>query len=381
MLNNSQRANLVKKIIDSPKDPGIVLYVAGGGTQVLGELLRHGGASSIFLEGLVPYSQVAFERAAGKVPNYCGGLAARRLAKRALMRSISLRGKSGAMGIGVVASLAKAMPERKGRKHHFHMCIHTTTQQMVWSVVIEEELERNRLNEEQKVADFVLERLYNFLYNELRSNSISLIEQTKVHTDAAAVSDDMATAYITNGHYCTSNMFPSDIQYPVIFPGSYNPIHPGHMAIVQWASENLNRPIWLEISIDNVDKSSLDYLDLQHRQLAILDAKLRGLPIEGVMYTHRPKFLQKTFLYNKPIFLVGSDTYSRIVNQKYYESAEDMANTFEQFRMYGVKFYVFPRPGYNYDVPSELVNNTIVVHEFEQAGHSSTGIRQLAGQV
>src|SRR5690349_9306193 len=63
---------------------GLVLAIAGGGTEAIGALLRHGGGSATLLEASVPYHPRAFDRYVGGPPDqYCSAPAARALAMAA----------------------------------------------------------------------------------------------------------------------------------------------------------------------------------------------------------------------------------------------------------------------------------------------------------
>ncbi len=50
-----------------------------------------------------------------------------------------------------------------------------------------------------------------------------------------------------------------------IFPGAFNPLHAGHRRMAEIARKRLGVPVEFEISIENVDKLPLDYLEIARR--------------------------------------------------------------------------------------------------------------------
>src|SRR5262245_28880726 len=84
-----------------------VLAVTGGGSEAIGELLRHGNGSKTLLEAVVPYDQKAFETFLGGKPDkFCSELAARQLALAAYNRARFLTDKP-VIGVGATCSLVK----------------------------------------------------------------------------------------------------------------------------------------------------------------------------------------------------------------------------------------------------------------------------------
>jgi Nicotinic acid mononucleotide adenylyltransferase len=51
----------------------------------------------------------------------------------------------------------------------------------------------------------------------------------------------------------------SDGKLEVIFPGSFNPLHEGHIAIRGYAEKFLEKDVFFEICIQNADKPQLSY--------------------------------------------------------------------------------------------------------------------------
>ncbi len=101
----------------------------------------------------------------------------------------------------------------------------------------------------------------------------------------------------------------------VLFPGSFNPMHEGHLLLARVAEEHRQQPLAFEISVTNVDKPPLASETVRHR-LAQFAWKS---PVE---LTRAPTFLEKSRLFPGTTFVIGADTAERLVAPKYYRDDE-----------------------------------------------------------
>jgi nicotinic acid mononucleotide adenylyltransferase len=101
----------------------------------------------------------------------------------------------------------------------------------------------------------------------------------------------------------------------VLFPGSFNPMHEGHVLLARVAEELRQQPLAFEISVTNVDKPPLEGETVRHR-LAQFTWKS---PVE---LTRAPTFLEKSRLFPSTTFVIGADTAERLVAPKYYGDDE-----------------------------------------------------------
>jgi hypothetical protein len=102
------------------------------------------------------------------------------------------------------------------------------------------------------------------------------------------------------------------------------------------AARRLGQPVWLEISITNVDKPPLDFLTVRER--------LDQLGAYDVCLTCAPTFVEKAEIFPGSTFVVGADTLGRIADARYYggsQAARDAA--LARFDQAGVRFLVFGR--------------------------------------
>ena len=101
----------------------------------------------------------------------------------------------------------------------------------------------------------------------------------------------------------------------MLFPGSFNPMHEGHVLLARVAEELRQQPLAFEISVTNVDKPPLAGETVRHR-LAQFAWKS---PVE---LTRAPTFVEKSRLFPGTTFVIGADTAERLFGPKYYGDDE-----------------------------------------------------------
>ncbi|HXP03642.1 MAG TPA: hypothetical protein VN808_05940, partial [Stellaceae bacterium] len=123
----------------------------------------------------------------------------------------------------------------------------------------------------------------------------------------------------------------------VLFPGSFNPVHEGHVLLARVAEELRQQPLAFEISVTNVDKPPLAG-ETVRRRLAQFAWKS---PVE---LTRAPTFVEKSRLFPGSTFVVGADTAERLFGPNYYGDDEArMHDALEEIANSGSSFLVAVR--------------------------------------
>ncbi len=169
----------------------------------------------------------------------------------------------------------------------------------------------------------------------------------------------------------------------LVFPGAFNPLHGGHRRMFQIARDMLQQPAALELSIVNVDKPPLDYMEIERR--------LGQFPAEWTIHlTRAARFAEKSRLFAGATFIVGADTLRRIASPRYCGGdAAACRQSLERIAAAGCRFLVFCRSEENsglirladLDLPEPLRSLCQEVPpEVFRDDVSSTALRQSAAE-
>ena len=338
------------------------LAITGGGTEVIGELLRYGDGSNTLLEAIVPYANYSLDIFLGDVPKkYCSAETARKMASICYYRAMTLAmrrvGDYPAVGVGVTCSLTKAGTERAERQHFAY--ISTQTKTGIRSYDVELKLHRTREEEERLVADLI---------------EVALAVECGVevplgyHVPPCDKLTEMTSIFLN--HVAVS-------ERKLIFPGSFNPPHQRHIAMAEAAFRITGNPVDFEISITNVDKPPLYDNKVVQERTGMLIAATSGISHIGKLHlTNAPTFVEKAAIFGPVTFIVGADTMLRIGNPKYCGDVEQVV---EKLKSLDAKFLVFHRVGCNIlNIPASLASICTFVSPQESLddGVSSTKLRE-----
>jgi len=349
-----------------------VFYITGGGSEVISTLLNRGGASSFFLDAQVPYSHVCFTQLLnGYKPNkFCSPEASRQLAVCAYERAQMISGHSNVIGVGATSSLRKNGIERIGREHKIYVSIHGKQQTTSHTVL----LKYGDRHEQERVASQTILKAYAEYLN------VSCLNPS-IDTDEFWGSETAPTTWDMDkqGKFYVplcKEPYGHPGQNALIFPGSFNPAHDGHIKVARKAYELAGKPVWFEISIRNCSKPSVDWISCRNRIDSF--SKYESDPaLGGIVLTQEPLFVKKSRLFPGATFIVGMDTLNRIDDYKYYDTNNEYVNAINEMVHRGVNFLAFNRKGvlrkpYKHIGMERMVQ---VIDDYEDAGENSTEIR------
>lgn len=334
---NSEILHLIEQIHAS--DGKITLACTGAGTQTIAWLMSVAGASNTVLEAIVPYSKKAFDRWLEVEPEkYVAKKTALRLAGRMQVRAQLLE-HSGEKLVGCACTGAIATNRPKKGSHRAYIATWTTEKVAVWYVELTKNA-RTREEEEQLVSTLLLNAISTALEME-KIVSLDLLPTDKLDKteyDLVSVVDALYAEEIPYfGVYDFGRIATTSVSPEVIFPGSFNPLHKGHLAIYNTATRFIGKPLAFELSIHNVDKPQLKTDDAMRRM-----AQFAGR--YPIYLTNAPTFLEKARIFNGTTFIIGYDTAIRIVQPQYYhDSIAEMESALREMRELGCRFVVAGR--------------------------------------
>jgi len=324
------------------------LAITGGGSGAVGELLRVPGGSRLLIEAQVPYDALALAAFLGFAPaQACSSDTAIAMARTVRARAARLVPSTGVgvgtdlvgpdlVGLGATAALVSDRP-RKG-EHRFHIAF-ANAAQIAHCTCVMAKGRRDRAAEEDLVSRAIvlwLARACGIAAPSPRSliDADEHYAETVVAAGAAVDTIDQLLAGELDRVTVQPDgqMMLSAPQPFVLFPGSFNPLHEGHVLLARVAEELRQQPLAFEISVTNVDKPPLAG-ETVRRRLAQFAWKS---PVE---LTRAPTFLDKSRLFPGTTFVIGADTAERLVAPKYYgddelrmhEALEEIANSGSRF--------------------------------------------------
>lgn len=317
-----------------------VVAVTGGGSKAISQLLEVPGGSRTLLEAVVPYSQAALEDwLGGAVEQACSEPTARAMAMAAWMRARKLAPDADShslVGVGATAGLATDRP--KQGEHRVHVGVQTATMTSSFTLPLTKGA-RDRKKEEWLAAKLVLTVLGEAAGVDVASARQALVEQLH-DSEAISVRRQAAEAGWTDILLGERDCVPEVPDAKAVFPGAFNPPHAGHLRMARCAAERFGEPVVYELSLTNVDKSPLDFIEIVQR----LDALRQLDPQATVLVTDAPTFRQKSALVPGCKFVVGADTLVRIADPRYYAGEEQgLAAALTEIAAHGCRFLVFGR--------------------------------------
>jgi len=299
--------------------PKASLAITGGGSGAISELLRVPGGSRLLIEAQVPYDEQALATFLGFAPAQASSadtavamaIAARVRASRLMPAGSEL------VGLGATAALVSDRPRRG--EHRYHIA-YANSAGIARCTAVLAKGRRDRAGEEDLVARSIV--LFLAQACGVAAPSPSSLLDADEHFEEAAVTGPAHIDQLVAGtvHRVTARpdgqTMLSAPPPPLVMPGSYNPVHAGHLSLARVAEEMVQESLAFEISVTNVDKPALSGETIRQR----LTQFAWKAPVE---LTRAPTFLEKSRLFPKATFVIGADTAERLIAPKYYGNDED----------------------------------------------------------
>ena len=416
MTINETTSEIVSKIHETPTKA--VILVTGGGLGIFPELTQRGGGSATLLSGFIPYDpEETYELIGGKPDKLVSEETTRVMAMAAFQRALKLsKGQYPVAGVASSSVLQRVPTEREGRVHYIYTALQTDSYTTSATLTINDPKQLAvglnggsnphaiRLLEEDINTRMILDLIAEGcgVMEQATPAKLNFIKGCSVQRKRSPFLD-VSVSKIMNGTRILFNCYPGGEIQPVvekrgvnvanhtwagsgyaadhslIFPGSFKPLHVGHMEMAAIAEQKYKMPLAFEISIGNADKPCMDLLSLGERLKGFTGQK----ELQRVWVTNVPTFVQKSNMFPGAIFVVGYDTALRIVDPKFAGPVDDVLNTFKRNR---TRFLVFGRDKSDGTFQSGLADfprafqdiSEEVSQRFYFSHVSSTGIRNGA---
>jgi len=324
VTNNTK---LIQKIHESKYR--ITFVSSGGGTNAISSLLKVPGASNTVLESYIPYSKKSMDLFLNRKPDhYCSLNTSLSMAANAYKKCMQIDPeykKKYLIGISVTASLATTYT--KIGNHNFYISVQTESfTKSIECLLIKGS--RSREEEEQLITEYVLSLVAECCG--IEKNMPHHDEIPVIHTIKA----EKSWKKLLNNDV---NFISSDRSTPeLIFPGSFNPLHDGHLRMRELAEKKTGMRATFEICARNADKPPLTFHEIKRTLDQFTDN-------DSWVMTSAGRFSEKAEMFPNSVFIIGADTLMRVFDEKFYSNKKDMLDHIDRFNDHNINFLVFGR--------------------------------------
>jgi len=320
---------IVKKIHASKYK--VTFVSSGGGTNAISSLLGIPGASNTIIESYIPYSKESMDKFLNKKPDqYCSLETCLSMGANAFKKSreIDVQTKSKyLLGLAITANLSTTY-KKKG-DHKFFIVIQSYNYTKYLECYLEKG-KRSRNEEEELITSFAISLL-------AQSCGIDY-EMPKLDEDEKIIFDQI------DAKKSWKKLFNNEVGFisnqknnpELIFPGSFNPLHEGHIKMKELAEKKTGMHTTFEICAKNADKPPLTFVEIKRT----IDQFQNG---ESWMLTSAGRFSEKAKMFPNSVFIIGADTLLRVFDEKFYKNFKDMMDHIDRFNDHNINFLVFGR--------------------------------------
>jgi nicotinamide mononucleotide (NMN) deamidase PncC len=324
VTNNTK---LIQKIHESKYR--ITFVSSGGGTNAISSLLKVPGASNTVLESYIPYSKKSMDLFLNRKPDhYCSLNTSLSMAANAYKKCMQIDPeykKKYLIGISVTASLATTYT--KIGDHKFYISVQTESfTKSIECLLIKGS--RSREEEEQLITEYVLSLVA----------ECCGIEKNMPHHD------EIPVIYTIKAEKSWKKLLNNDVNFissdrstpELIFPGSFNPLHDGHLRMRELAEKKTGMRATFEICARNADKPPLTFHEIKRTLDQFTDN-------DSWVMTSAGRFSEKAEMFPNSVFIIGADTLMRVFDEKFYSNKKDMLDHIDRFNDHNINFLVFGR--------------------------------------
>ena len=329
----------VRKAVDSlHRRPHMaVIYATGAGAGLQYMLWETPGASRTILDSAFPYHPQALEDILGRKPD--GSVrqeTAVLMAGAAYARAMAITQRSGIsaplLGLGITAAV-ETDRTRKGADRVF------AAVKTEGNVYVEEmEFEKGAMN--RQTEGFCIDFLgLNMLLHAADLDQVSAPYPGKADPKPVLgpVGDPLSFPFfIENG--VRAEAMALDPSRHVLYPGSFNPLHYGHIAAAREVERMTGKRVVFHITCDHPEKGKIPVADIERRVRQFVG-------IAPVLVTSGDSFYaDKAKRFPGLGFVIGADAVLNIMNPAYYTNDKcSPQRSFEKFAQFGSRFHVTGR--------------------------------------
>ena len=218
------------------------------------------------------------------------------------------------LGVGFTGALSSHQPKKGGSR-----CFLATSLETGYETLHSAKLEALGRDEEERITS---EMIIAAIAGQLKVDTALTMPKQVTSTSEShectvtSLSDSSWSHLLFSPIDSDSHPLPNAAFRGLVFPGSFNPLHDGHLALAKAASKHFpDKTLCFELSMNNVDKPALANDEVLKR--------VRQFKEHSIIVTKAPRFFEKAAILPGSVFVIGADTAIRLVDTKYYDSEMD----------------------------------------------------------